>query len=553
MLIFGLLLNLILGCSEKMETPEEKTQEKQESQENAGSKASPEEDATKQKEDATKKTDAIEIPAPADVKTPPSDAIKTASGLVYKILSKGDGKENPEDISIARVQYTGWTTDGKMAETTTTRKGPTAFPVRAMMPGFKEAAKLMTKGAKARLWVPEELAYKGKKNKPQGNLVYDFELIDFQTTKAPEKVDVPAPADVAAAPSDAIKTASGLAYKVLTPGTGTEKPSPGASVSANYTGWTTDGKMFDSSLKRGKPLTFGLNGVIAGWTEGLQLMVTGEKTRFWIPEELAYKGQKGRPAGMLVFDVELVSIKQPLPAPANVGVAPADATALEKGISYKVLTKGTGAEMPVDGATIEFHYSAWDTTGAMIDSSKMKDNVPKAPFARLPAPWQMVMKKMTTGEKTIVWVPEDQMPKRRGQETTGTITFEIELISFKNPPKAPADVAAPPSDATKTPSGLAYKVLQAGTGTDKAADTNRVKVHYTGWTTDGKMFDSSLTRGTPATFGLKQVIAGWTEGLQLMVVGEKTRFWIPEDLAYQGKPGKPAGMLVFDVELLEIK
>ena len=77
-------------------------------------------------------------------------------------------------------------------------------------------------------------------------------------------------------------------------------------------------------------------------------------------------------------------------------------------------------------------------------------------------------------------------------------------------------------------------------------------VHYSGWTTDGKLFDSSVTRGKPATFGLDQVIKGWTEGLQLMVEGEKRRFWIPEKLAYGGKAGNPAGMLVFDVELLEI-
>ena len=78
-------------------------------------------------------------------------------------------------------------------------------------------------------------------------------------------------------------------------------------------------------------------------------------------------------------------------------------------------------------------------------------------------------------------------------------------------------------------------------------------VHYTGWTTDGKMFDSSVTRGEPATFPLNQVITGWTEGVQLMVVGEKTRFWIPENLAYQGQAGAPRGMLVFDVELLKIQ
>ena len=66
-----------------------------------------------------------------------------------------------------------------------------------------------------------------------------------------------------------------------------------------------------------------------------------------------------------------------------------------------------------------------------------------------------------------------------------------------------------------------------------------VTVHYTGWTTDGKMFDSSVVRGTPATFPLDRVIAGWTEGVPLMVVGEKRRFWIPQNLAYQGQPGMP--------------
>jgi peptidylprolyl isomerase len=66
------------------------------------------------------------------------------------------------------------------------------------------------------------------------------------------------------------------------------------------------------------------------------------------------------------------------------------------------------------------------------------------------------------------------------------------------------------------------------------------------------MFDSSVASGTPATFAVNGVIVGWTEGLQMMVEGEKRRFWIPESLAYQGQPGQPKGMLVFDVELIRI-
>lgn len=79
-----------------------------------------------------------------------------------------------------------------------------------------------------------------------------------------------------------------------------------------------------------------------------------------------------------------------------------------------------------------------------------------------------------------------------------------------------------------------------------------VTVHYTGWTMDGKQFDSSVDKGKPLEYRLNRFIPGWTEGLQLMVAGEKRRFWIPANLAYEGKPG-PQGMLVFDVELLSFR
>lgn len=120
---------------------------------------------------------------------------------------------------------------------------------------------------------------------------------------------------------------------------------------------------------------------------------------------------------------------------------------------------------------------------------------------------------------------------------------------------APPDVAAPPADAKKTASGLAYKILQPGKGSKHPTATSNVTVHYSGWTTDGKMFDSSVTRNEPATFPLNRVIAGWTEGVQLMVEGQKARFWIPGSLAYDKstRPGVPKGTLVFDIELISIQ
>lgn len=253
----------------------------------------------------------------------------------------------------------------------------------------------------------------------------------------PQPAAIPAPADLAAAPADAKKTASGLVTKVLTPGKGKDHPGATDRVKVDYTGWAKDGKMFDSSVARGTPTTFGVGEVIPGWTEALKLMVTGEKRRLWIPAKLAY------------------------------------------------------------------------------------------------------------GDKP-----------QMGGAPQGDLVFDVELLDIVKPPVTPDDVKAAPKTAKKTASGLAYRVLTPGKGKDHPTATSRVTVHYSGWTTDGKMFDSSVARGEPATFSLGQVVKGWTEGVQLMVVGEKTRFWLPPELAYGDKPqrpGAPSGPLVFDIELLNIQ
>jgi FKBP-type peptidyl-prolyl cis-trans isomerase len=239
------------------------------------------------------------IPAPPDVAGAPTDAVKTQSGLATKILTSSTSKDHPVQGDLVTVHYTGWTTDGKMFDSSVARGTPSTFGVNRVIPGFSEGLQLMVTGEKRRLWIPESLAYKGQEGRPKGMLVFDVQLLDIPNR---------APIDVKAPPGDAKKTASGLAYKVLHEGVGGRRPKAGSSVTVNYTGWTTDGKMFDSSVTRGQPATFSVDGVIPGWTEGLQLMVEGEKTRFWIPEKLAYKGQSA-PYGMLVFDVELIKIQ----------------------------------------------------------------------------------------------------------------------------------------------------------------------------------------------------------------------------------------------------
>lgn len=141
-------------------------------------------------------------------------------------------------------------------------------------------------------------------------------------------------------------------------------------------------------------------------------------------------------------------------------------------------------------------------------------------------------------------VAEAEPPPQEPAQPSGPLSIDT-----------PPDVAAPPADAEVSPSGLASRRLRAGTGTAHPGPTDRVTVHYVGWTTDGQRFDSSVERGAPTTFPLNRVIAGWTEGVQLMVEGERRRFWIPANLAYgdNPRPGAPSGMLVFDVELIRIE
>ena len=143
---------------------------------------------------------------------------------------------------------------------------------------------------------------------------------------------------------------------------------------------------------------------------------------------------------------------------------------------------------------------------------------------------------------------EEATHKIRVSGETGEVTMNEEL------PQIPGDPFT--GDLIPTESGLQYVILKEGNGAKPRGPESTVKVHYTGWTVDGNQFDSSVARGQPATFPLNRVIAGWTEGVGDMQVGEKRKLVIPYNLAYgeRGRPPviPPKALLVFDVELLEI-
>jgi FKBP-type peptidyl-prolyl cis-trans isomerase len=259
--------------------------------------------------------------------------------------------------------------------------------------------------------------------------------------QAPRDVDVSAPADVAGIPDDATKSASGLAWRIMRDGAGAKSPTAEDAVTIEFTGWTTDGRAFDSSKRRGEPMKVQVKRLVEGWSEGVQMMVEGEKRRLWIPAAIAYghSPPSGRPAGPLVVDVELLRI----------------------------------------------------------------DEAPK----------------VLTG------------------------------------PSPPSDLREAPSRAKRTKSGLAYEVLRAGDGKHRPRASDDVTVHYAAWTSDGALFDSTYARGEPSVMAVESALAGWREGLQLMSVGERSRFWLPSALAYGDAPtrkGAPAGSLVFEMELLAI-
>jgi len=249
-------------------------------------------------------------PAPADVGEAPADATKTASGLAWKVLVKPKGTIHPGAHDKVTINFTGWSPDGAVIASSIPDGEPWALVMDDVLPGLAEGLRLMAKGEKRRLWIPATLAATGrpKRRGPAGPCVFDVELLGF--VKMPDPIA--APEDVDAPPADAKKTASGLAYKFLKRGKGKTHPAAGSTVEVHYSGWTPDGKLFDSSVRRGQPTSFPLTSVIKGWTEGVQLMFVGDKARFWIPAALAYgdtPSRAGAPTGPLVFDIELLSIK----------------------------------------------------------------------------------------------------------------------------------------------------------------------------------------------------------------------------------------------------
>ena len=354
-------------------------------------------------------------------------------------------------------------------------------------------------------------------------------------------------------------TESGLVYSVLQPGQGGSSPERGDRVRVHYTGWLTDGTMFDSSRVRGRPSEFGVGQVIEGWNEALALMTPGARYKLTIPHELAY-GETGRPPTIppratLVFDVELLEVVAESPdAPA---FDPEGAETTESGLQYRILEEGTGeACKPATRAWLE--YAMWDEQGKLWMSSVMSAQPMLGPVGELPIPClKEAAQMLRPGGHLVMRVPPELAFGDQGRAglpaPNSTTLWDLRMVETLEQPSL---TLPDESELQTTDSGLAYKILREGSGRTPADASTQVLVHYSGWLRDGTRFDSSYERGQPLEFRLDGVIAGWTEGMMHVREGGRILLLVPSELGYgdRGNPPDipPASDLVFVVDLIRI-
>ncbi|MBT4866982.1 MAG: hypothetical protein HON53_17905 [Planctomycetaceae bacterium] len=253
------------------------------------------------------------------------DFSTTDTGLKYRVTREGTGAK-PAVTDTVEVHYVGKLVDGTEFDSSYKRQLPTEFPLQKVVAGWTEGMQLVAEGGQIDLIIPSDLGYGpngGGPIPPDATLYFTVELLDVKQQAQPS--DDPSSSDPAIPTSPPSlgpfadteadgkfsTTASGMMYRITRQGEG-KKPKATDTVSVHYAGTFADGKEFDSSYKRDEPTEFPLNGVIRGWTEGLQLVGEGGKIQLIIPSNLAY-GPGGRdsipPNSTLYFTVELLKIK----------------------------------------------------------------------------------------------------------------------------------------------------------------------------------------------------------------------------------------------------
>jgi FKBP-type peptidyl-prolyl cis-trans isomerase len=252
----------------------------------------------------------------------------------------------------------------------------------------------------------------------------------LQTLKPPKPVVLPAPPDVAAPPTRAKKTASGLAMKVLKPGRGSAQPMENDCVLVRFTGWRTDGSLFSTSELRGAPDVQCLSSMMPGLVEALRTMTVGEKRRVWVPAALTVrqKRMEQTPTADLTFDVHLVQIVRAPPVPKDLEDPPQKAVEVAPGSVMRVLKKGSGARHPVLTSEVMLHISGWTSEGKLFQSTVRGGHPAMFVVGDAPAAWRGALQHMVVGEKVRLWVSGSD---DGGEKPADDLVYEIELLALR--------------------------------------------------------------------------------------------------------------------------
>lgn len=363
--------------------------------------------------------------------------VKTASGLEYTITTKGKGIK-PQNGDKVIVHYTGKLTNDTVFDSSVKRGQPFEFKLGAgqVIKGWDEAFLLLQVGDKATIKFGPELGYGAQANgaiPANSTLIFDVELIDVKEGVHAWNVKG----------KDTLKTASGLKYIIVQENKKGDKAEEGTIAELHYSGYLADGKMFDSSIDRGQPLSIkvGKKQLMPGWDEGIALMRSGEKAKLIIPSALAL-GAAGYPPLIpanadLILDVEILSVKK-IVAPALFDIKGLEAKTTASGLKYYVVKKGTSTVKAEAGKTVKVHYSGYLADGTMFDSSVERGEPIEFPLGqgRVIPGWDEGIALMNIGDKLRLVIPYNLAYGEQGRPPMipekAELTFDVELVDVKD-------------------------------------------------------------------------------------------------------------------------
>ncbi|MCP3961737.1 MAG: peptidylprolyl isomerase [bacterium] len=238
--------------------------------------------------------------------------------------------------------------------------------------------------------------------------------------------------------------------------------------------------------------------------------------------------------------------------PEDLAAPPADAERSASGLAWKVLTPGTGDKPADANDRVAVHFTGWTAAGVEFQTTVGQEKPAVFKLQEVFPGWREAMQLMVIGEERRLWIPERLGPPNPKSGRRGDAVFDVRMVAIQRIPNPPTELGKPPEDAERTLSGAFTRRIETGWGDEYPADDAAVLVHYTGWTTDGKTFDSSIRRNRPTAFPLGKVMPPFAEALRMMVIGETRQVWIPGNLAAGNWPGSPQGMLIFELKLMDI-